>query len=515
MNLPPAPRLPNGAAAGRSWRDISGGDPPARLSKTPRRNSKPDSPALVIPACAALLVWIVLGGLELSLPIVLGVVNSFICVRQIVLTSNDPGSGPIQLVFWPFTFVAICASSILQLHRGVFPWPDSGQESFFPWAQLLLMLALLAYIVGAKLAPSHDLTARVAEGGEGTEASLRPWIPILIALGLLRSVLSNGGGLSGRFSTRDAVTQSLVDSGLGGDTVRLFFVNRLPGAAALVGVYMATYLWSRARNTRERSAGRTLAWGRWLVALLLVALLANPLSSSRYAAFGAVFALALGFTRLNTVSKKAMTSGMITVGLITAYPLATYFKKTSTQLTVPKFGIDAFTSIDFDGYQQTVNTLSYVKVHGIAYGSHILAAIGYMIPRSVWTGKAIPGNVGVAAERGYTFQNLSLPLWTELYLDLGVVGMVLSMMAFGWLSRRLDTLYSTRPGSIYHHIAVLIAVAEAGLIRGPLGGSVVTFGTVVLLGFASMTRPRRRREIWNHKYSYREGDGPQPHRLRT
>jgi hypothetical protein len=442
-------------------------------------------PTLAVPFAITLALWLILAQWEFSLPILLGVANCFICVRQIILVSRDPQSGPIQMVFWPFTFVWACASSLVQLHRNLFPWPDSGQEPYFAWAQLLLTVSLFAYIIGSKLARPSTVGTTSANPGS-VQAAVRAWIPLSTAAVFTPLVLAASGGLSGRFSTRDDLAQSLIDTVTGANTVKLFLLNRLPGAAALIGAYLAAYLWSSRKPKPDQPFRALWAFARLVLALGLVALLSNPFSSSRYAALGAIFAIFLGLFSLKTPARRRAVTAVITVSLITIYPLANYFKKTNAQVSAPKLGTESFTSIDFDGYQQTVNTLSYVHQQGYAYGTHLVSAIGYFVPRSIWTGKATPANIDVAASRGYSFQNLSLPLWAELYLDLGLVGLVILMAWLGWLSRSLDAQYARHPGSTRAHLAVLFAVSQTGLIRGPLGGSMVTFGTVMVLGFVSV-----------------------------
>jgi hypothetical protein len=291
------------------------------------------------------------------------------------------------------------------------------------------------------------------------------------------------GGVAGRFATRLDLEDALSDAGLNENTVQLFFLNRLPAALALVIAYAAAAAW----RTRRRTPGLKQTPTSYLLLILglgSIIVYANPFSNSRYIAFSALAGLLLGLVRLDTARTRGVVAASMALGMLIVYPLASWFKKSSVQSRPLPFGIDAFLGIDFDGYQMTVNTIYYVNEQGIAFGQHIVAAIGYFIPRAIWTNKPIPASFDVAAERGYSFQNLSLPLWSELYLDLGFVGMLIGMFILGRFSRNLDYSYSLNSQSLGAHMAVLFAVAQFGLIRGPLGGSFVFFGTVLLVGLA-------------------------------
>lgn len=454
------------------------GRAPTNLTPGPRSHNQ-----AWLTLLAVALTWALVARFDSSLALLLGLLNVYICLREMMRTSTNESGGPIQAVFWAMMLVWLALSSVVQLHLRILPWPDSGQDSWFAWAQLLTTASLSAFAFGAWAKRRHHPTSSVRQG---QTARLRVWVPLTIALGLLPLVLKETGGIGGRFTTRDALSQLLTTSGIASDTTHLFLINRLPAAAVIVGLFLAMVHLNRARH-RKMALGALSAWTPALIAILLAVLLVNPFTTSRYDAFAALLAVVFGSIRFDTKRRRVVMALAITAGLLTAYPLATYFKKASTRVAAPSYGTKAFTSVDFDGFQQTVNTLSYVQTHGITYGTHILAAFAYFIPRSLWTSKPLPASIIIAADRGYEFQNLSLPLPSELYLDTGLLGMLIIMTALGYFAQAMDSSYASHPDSIRHCFVMLVALAEPGLIRGPLGASVVTFGTILVIGRLGLT----------------------------
>jgi hypothetical protein len=421
----------------------------------------------------------------------IGLFNLAFCAFQLVRSAFSPFAGPLVLTFWPFVSIWIAFASLIQLGVGKMYWPDSGLEYLFPWAQLLFTGAIVAYSIGTWF-------GRQKEDGSGRGDAVlerrapRLWPLLAVGFLLVPVVLATTGGLAGRFTTREGVGAELAEAGLDGNTLTLFFLNRLPPAIAIVAAYTAARQISLARS---KAGPMPLAHGiALLAAFTLIVLLANPFSNPRFIALSAVVGLLFGFMRVASTRSRAFIVLGTSLGMLFIYPLSTFFKKTTTQANLDAVGVDTFTGIDFDGYQTTINAMSYVQERGISWGEHIIAAFAYFVPRAIWEGKPVPASIDVSAARGYVFQNLSLPLWGEFYLDLGAIGMVVAMFLYGWFSSRLDRSYSRDGDSLGAHLAVLFAVGQFALIRGPLGASVVFSATVMLIGlatFALRDRPQR------------------------
>ncbi len=212
-----------------------------------------------------------------------------------------------------------------------------------------------------------------------------------------------------------------------------------------------------------------------IVTTLLLFVVANPFVYSRYivlAAFGTV-AMTFFWPR----GRKAALVWLL--GLLMAfllvYPAADLFRSQSSSSSNGPM----LASKDFDGFQQTINTVTYVDTHGIANGSHLISGMLFFIPRAVWTSKAVPSAFPVAEERGYRFQNLSEPAPAEAYLDLGWAGVVGVMSLLGLGFAALDRAWQARSRASV--IAAYLAVAQVGLWRGPFGSLAPVFGFTIIL----------------------------------
>ncbi|WP_157139127.1 oligosaccharide repeat unit polymerase [Gordonia alkanivorans] len=389
----------------------------------------------------------------------------------------------MAIVFWPFTLVWLCIAPLVQLKNQILPWRDVDLSEVFFGAQLLTSVAILSYIIGTYVSRTRRLEASRAEHLVGTAtASLRrprTWIPLVIGGLLVVPVIVVSGSIGARFKTRDEVGAAFQSSGISavdGDTIELFILNRLPAAAAMVALYASI------RMIKRGEVSRTSSRLCLLVSLVLVILLANPFSTSRYIAFAAIIVAFLAVFRADTARRKlALAVGAI-VGILYIYPLATWFKRDSVRGRERDSFADMFLTVDFDGFQQIVNTMVHVRESGIGFGSHVLAALLFFVPRRFWEGKAEPASLEVAASRGYSFENLSMPIWSELYLDLGIVGVIIGLFAYGYFSSRLDIHYSCSPNSLMGELCVIVAGCQFGLLRGPLGAQIVFLGAAVVLG---------------------------------
>lgn len=211
---------------------------------------------------------------------------------------------------------------------------------------------------------------------------------------------------------------------------------------------------------------------------------AGPLSMPRFLVFSLyvpLFFLLLGWHR----KKDCRFIGAVFFGMVFAFPLMDLFRW---------FGVDDNVSFEtmvnpeyyfaghFDAFQNFARII-ILDVH--TYGEQILGAFLFFIPRSIWVTKPVGTGFLLAEQAGLSFNNISLPLVAELYLDYSIPGIIVGFLVLGTLYRYIDerALRLEYRVSLFD-LAKLIAYAEFVclqyyLLRGNLLAC-VAFSTAIL-----------------------------------
>jgi hypothetical protein len=398
------------------------------------------------------------------------------------------GARPMALLFWVFMGTWIGFGSLYQLAVDRVPWEDAwlvrDTERVLA-AQALTLVALLAFAIGSRLPRRTRSTATGGTREQDTgRALLVAGVCCVLGVAMFPSVAAAAGGLSGLFTTRASRAAVLASSGaLEEGNAADGFLRILPASLALATAYIAltVVLDLRRRDVRARGARLPLAMMLAAAGALLMAVYSNPLTSSRYISISGLGALAVLIARPRSRAAAIALAVSAVVGLLLVYPMAYGLREEpqTTDLSTSRW--DAIATNDFDGFLQVVNTLQFVEEHGHAWGKHVVAAALYPVPRSMWTEKARPAALDVAENRGYGFIDLSLPLHAEFYLDVGLVGMVLLMVALGLVWARLDDAWLVGRFGPATLLVPYLSLTQLGLLRGPLGSLVPVAATTTAL----------------------------------
>lgn len=130
---------------------------------------------------------------------------------------------------------------------------------------------------------------------------------------------------------------------------------------------------------------------------------------------------------------------------------------------------------DYDQIGMFANTITFSESGpGHFYGRQLAGSVFFAVPRSVWPGKPRDTGVMVGQWMGTVNTNLSSPIWAELWLDFGPLGMGAGLLAIGYAAARVDRRYAKRatrrspPGSLISVVVPLVAGYSFILLRGPL-----------------------------------------------
>jgi hypothetical protein len=169
--------------------------------------------------------------------------------------------------------------------------------------------------------------------------------------------------------------------------------------------------------------------------------------------------------------------------IVVVFPFAAFFRYTSIAQLPRLEGIvtQYSTSGDYDSYQQIAAGIEYVDVYGFDDGRHLLGPALFWVPRSIWHDKPRDSGQILASFKGYSYTNLSAPLWIELYLSAGFPLALVGFISLGFVWRRLDDAFarsSPYTGGIIRIVVPLLAVYQFALLRGSL---LTITGRLVLL----------------------------------
>lgn len=265
----------------------------------------------------------------------------------------------------------------------------------------------------------------------------------------------------------------------------LLIYNALQRVPAAVSLLVAIYLFTESSYHKKRR--RLIALG--LLGIVSFNLVANyPPSLPRlYLGFILVSSAALILRRRVKLVPLFMLS--MIVGLTVLFPYTDYFRngvgysaydfEAPTQKMIDK--------PDYDAFQMICNTVKVVNERGIARGYNVLGAALFFIPRGAWPEKPHGTGWTVGQQVGYSFLNLSSPLWAEFYYGGGITLLIVGFLAYGYLTRRAE-----RQVFRFSTNAVFVAYAagvQMFLLRGDLLNSVAYFGPGAVLLFAFVGRP--------------------------
>lgn len=202
----------------------------------------------------------------------------------------------------------------------------------------------------------------------------------------------------------------------------------------------------------------------------------NPISNPRFWFLTVLFSLLFTVFPVSAAFYRVALSLGVIVALV-VFPFADRFRYDDAnfrpvQTTSP---LEPLALKDYDQVGMFANAITYVRSgSGHAFGRQMVSSVLFAVPRSVWPDKPMDTGVMVGQWMGATNTNLSSPVWAELWIDFGPVGMVAGFVAMGYAAARVDRRYarravrSARPGSLIALAVPLVAGYSFILLRGPL-----------------------------------------------
>lgn len=390
----------------------------------------------------------------------------------------------VEMVFWLFVYGFLGIAPMTQMRMGIDPGTTPHLLPEFSWLTVLVILAgMLAVIAGSATAGrSTQIPKSLPQLSRRVISTSRLTALSVIVLGITAFYMTRIG-VSSLFISRNDLSQ-LRASQWADPTV-----SALIAGVATMGVLVCAVAQILLWKERKR-AGAKKPLLLLLVTLALLGIVVNPISSPRYV-FGVVYlALIAALGIYSTLRRYRIMSLSAAIGLFFVFPVADAFRRTTDVSVTFQNPLNSLISGDFDSFGQISNTVYYVHAAGIEWGRQLFGVALFWVPRSIWTDKPIDTGVLLAQFRGYSFTNLSAPLWSELFINGGWVLLLAGMFTVGYAIRvwdgKLDYLFSI--GGVPTILGCVIPFYLLILLRGSLLQAVAPLAVILLCTWLATSR---------------------------
>ncbi|KAA9084090.1 hypothetical protein [Microbacterium radiodurans] len=394
--------------------------------------------------------------------------------------------------FWLFTYIFMGLGPTVQIRADAVstttPGIDSGWD--LPTAGVVA-LGIGCYEIARAVALVVERTRPRRAG-----AAPRPVSPVraamLIAVGLAVSayfVVQMGpaaalGSREAAFAAREARWPDPA-------------VRSVMYAAAVYPLLIATGALAQLRRLAASRAARISVTVAALLAAAVLLLVVNPIASARYT-FGTVaFALAVYAGAMVTRARARLTMLLAIVAFLFVFPIADAFRTDEVRVNRSSFFGEYLANPDYDAFWQVANALSFWVDGLVQPMRQLLGSILFWVPRAVWPDKPTDTGIVLAEYRGYSFDNLSAPVWAEALVNGGVVAVVVVFVALGVALRAMDRriVLAFAAGGVWAIVGAVLPVYMTILMRGSLlqatGATTVMIVCLILISGAAGRDPDR------------------------
>ncbi|ROS78676.1 hypothetical protein EDF32_0578 [Cellulomonas sp. PhB143] len=374
---------------------------------------------------------------------------------------------PFAFMFWLFCYIFMGIAPTIQIRTYDLSPTTAGVSPALDWITALLVgSSLIVFELGGVLAgirrrraePASDRRLHGRPPGRARTfilagAGLTVWIYYVGSLGI-------GSFFEARDARQDARAAIFADESLAAVVSSLAWVPLLVAAGGF-------FLLRQGRPAASRRGYLLLG----LISMCAVLVVVNPVSGARFTSGTVLYAALVYGGGMGTRARTRTTFAVLLAGFLLVFPLADAFRR-SLSPTVERQGF--FTEYagnsDYDGFWQIANSISYVGHYGPTWGRQLLGVVFFWVPRSIWPGKPVGTGVLLAEYRGYTFQNLSAPIWAEAVVNGGLVAALIVLLGLGYLIRAIDRRVpeALASGSVLAVAAATLPAYSIILLRGSL-----------------------------------------------
>lgn len=403
--------------------------------------------------------------------------------------------------FWLFVYVFMGLAPTAQIRSGLTSTTTPGVPTPLDAATAgIVVLGLVCYELARVFSGLRERqrTARRPRAPAPEEAWLRgvsggrTAALVVVAFALSAYVLSQLGPtalLGNREALVAARAAAWPDSAVRG----------LAYASGIFPLLVAVGALGQLRRATDSRAVRAVAGVTAVVGGVVLLLIVNPVSSARYT-FGTVAFALLVYAGAVATRKRARVTMLATIlGFLFLFPIADAFRRADSSADRSGFFDEYLSNPDYDAFWQIANAVSYWVEGHVVVLSQFVGSVLFWVPRSLWPGKPTDTGVLLAQYRGYSFDNLSAPLWAEGMVNVGILGVVVLFVLLGVAVRVMDgrIVLAFSRGGVWAVVGAILPVYLTILLRGSLlqatGALTLTIlCLLVIRGPGRMLVPRER-----------------------
>lgn len=383
---------------------------------------------------------------------------------------------------WVFAYIFMGIAPSAQILSGLTstttPGVDPGMD--LPTASIVA-LGLVCYELGRFLWMLRE--GRSAQTAPLKVLPVNPARTLALAIAgvLIGAYFVSRVGLAGSLGSREGA-QAARSAAWPDPAMRSIFY-----AGAIYPLLVATGGLAQLSRTARTLANRRWALGGAILAALLLLMIVNPVASARYT-FGTVaFALAVFAGAVATLVRARITMLAGIVGFLALFPIADVFRSENGTASRAGFFEEYLSNPDYDAFWQVANALSYWIDGLVQPARQALGSLLFFVPRAVWADKPTDTGIMLAEYRGYSFDNLSAPMWAEALVNGGIIAVVIVFLALGVALRAMDTrmVPAFATGGVWAIAGAVLPVYMTILMRGSLlqatGALAITIASIALI----------------------------------
>lgn len=445
-----------------------------------------------------LLPLIVTGGMLSQEMLVFYIITLYSALR-IAKIINSKDIKPLESTFYIFVYVFFGVAPLSQVLMNEFPWAGHAYNSdIIIKAGFVIIIGILFYELGLFLGRKKkegDVQVRSAKVNLGFVSFL--------GVALCLFAVSSRGGFQNLFLPRNELSATL--DALGYESTSSLILTVLIRVPVFITFLFALilYLDKENKNILLKSNFRLFLLVLFLGILTLIT--NNPISTSRYWV-GTIY-LGTFFTLIkwDKLTQTWLVLFILSLMLI-IFPYADVFRNSlDAELNFTPLVQIMSGKGDYDSFQQVMNVIKFTSIEGFSLGMQLLGVLFFWVPRSIWPTKPIGTGATVSEALGFSFTNVSAPLWAEFYINFSIIGVILLFIIYGYVSARLQIKYELSKkmkGVNFYRLFVPIFTAyQLFLLRGDLLSSFSYLAPVFIfigLGFGF----RRHKTIKINKKKY-------------